>query len=73
MDRTTPKVFFSVAIHMYALLNFDLNKFAFQVMNDQELKEGEEGFNFIQGTDGCAAPALKNVCLVPLSMLVHHL
>lgn len=48
---------------MYALLNFDLNKFAFQVKNDQEPKEVEDGFNVIDGTDGCAAP--KNVCLVP--------
>lgn len=42
-----------------------------KMMNDQEPKEVEEGFNFIEGTDGCAA--LKNACLVPLSMLVHHL
>lgn len=56
---------------MYALLNFDLNKFAFKMMNDQEPKEVEEGFNFIEGTDGCAA--LKNACLVHLSMLLHHL
>ncbi|XP_042383211.1 vascular-related unknown protein 1-like [Zingiber officinale] len=31
-----------------------------KVMNDQELKEVEDGFNFIDGTDGP-----KNACLVP--------
>lgn len=43
---------------------------AFPVMSDQELKEAEDGFNFIKGTDGCLV--LKNTCLVPLSMLVHY-